>query len=301
MGPLRSATDKADAELAQVRASVAHWEAEADARRGQLSVLERSVGEQVLADVAAGGRLAEDMARLRAAVDIADRAAAAARSKVASAERAVLLARAGTLRTRVTKMRQDAARHWQRTDELLGQLLEHEGAEFVPATLHPDDVSARVRQGEVVVHPPVPRGFLLAEQADELERQAAALEAEAEAHVPVVAAPRAQLYTRAVPDAVGVLFYRPKPDMLEVFANMHVTDGQGGPFTFELVVDGRVVESVLLAANQGRTVSEPLGSVAAPVVSEVAVRVDGRVIERLHVDAGPGAGQSAAIKAARAG
>lgn len=163
--------EAAEKALTDAEAMLARWSAEVEAKGAELAHLQAHAGDDVLADADAAGRIAAQAVSLGAEQDVARRAVLAATSRVESARRALLEARAGQLRGRVDRLRKTAAGRQRRTDELLAALREHEGPDYVPWEPPHGYV---LQHGSVTVK--VPLTGVIAGWADALERQAAELE-----------------------------------------------------------------------------------------------------------------------------
>jgi hypothetical protein len=270
----------AQAVLEERRATVARWENGAQAKRDQLAELEGRVGAEVLADEGAAERLAGEMATLRAGIDVAERAAAAAELLVPDAERAVWRAQAADKRDEAAALRREASERQKTTDRLIKQLQNHEACEYKPTvSLDDEPIDILTPMGYAIVsdramNPRTPRsphrtGRLL-ERAEWLDRDAADLEARAQ--VPV-ARPDVHLMVSAASTP------RFTEDEATVTAVLHVTPGECEPMLFELVVDGRVMQSIELPdadGRRGRQVAQHLQG--RPLPSQVEVRCNGELI-----------------------
>jgi hypothetical protein len=173
---IKTPLEKALAEVAKCEETVGRWQADAAAKRAELSSLEDRAGDEVLADESAAVRLAEQATRLRSEIDMADRAAAAAARRVVDARRGVLRARAGELRTEAEGLRAEADRRQTKTDRLLADLAEHEGCQYVPYEPVDADVAGAGSHG---VPFKLPITHTLRSKADVLDQKAADLDAKA--------------------------------------------------------------------------------------------------------------------------
>jgi len=117
---------------------VAHWHAEKAAAEAELASLQARAGDEVLADPEAAERLTGDMQRLRARVDIASRAVAAAEPRLLAAKRRALLAEAEEWDADAKIRREALERHEARVAQLLAALEKFDGRKFVPASIPPD-------------------------------------------------------------------------------------------------------------------------------------------------------------------
>lgn len=164
---------KAHKDLAGCEEQHARWQAESGTRRAELADLESRLGDDVLADEASASRLTRQVADLRAALDTADRTAAAAASRCAAARVDVDRARAVDLREQAADLRKQAAARAEVTVALLAKLEAHEGAQYVPYEPKRDAV-ALAAAGSITWARP--RTTVLLWQADALETDAAALD-----------------------------------------------------------------------------------------------------------------------------
>lgn len=191
-------TQAALAAVEQAQTTVARWAADQAAKQAELDDLERRAGADVLADESAAERVTGQMVRLRAGIDIASRAAAAASEQLTEARRGVLLAAAGDRRDTAAGIRADVERRQAITARLLAELAEHENCHYLPASLPSDEVSRRVQMGETVTVAR-PRTAILADQAGDLEREAARLDSDAAAPAETLSAALARLDAPAGP------------------------------------------------------------------------------------------------------
>lgn len=129
-----TARDKAIEAVRAAEAQLAHWQAEEIAKAAELSSLQARVGDEVLSDPERAASLSADLADASAAVEIAQRAAQAARPKVDEAERIVWDLDAARLEREAAAAQAKLDAHKAKTDGLLVQLREHEG-DFVPAKI----------------------------------------------------------------------------------------------------------------------------------------------------------------------
>jgi hypothetical protein len=171
----KSQLGKAAGQVTKCGQAVARWEADAAAKRAELADLEARMGDEVLDDETAAERLAEQAARLRAAIDVADRTAAAAGRNLIEARRAVLKARAAELRAEAARIREEATQRQAKTDQLLAELSEWEGGcRYVPWEPPP---------GQGIAEPmsyKIPKTRAMLSRADVLDQRAADLEGKAE-------------------------------------------------------------------------------------------------------------------------
>lgn len=173
--------EAARAEVERLFAVEQEWSAKRIAAAAQVAEAERSAGAAAL-DGSDAGRVAGRIAGLRAELDVADHAIAEARARRETAVRAVWAAEAGLLRTRAATLRAEAAEREVRTRQLLDALAEHEGVEYAPVR----PIAPPVMRGAdgapvggvLTVFVPMPRTALLREEADGLERAAAARSAQ---------------------------------------------------------------------------------------------------------------------------
>lgn len=190
------ALEEAASHLAQVE----KWTAEVVAAEAELADLQARAGEEVLADEHAADRLSGDMARLRERVDIARRAAEAARPRAEQARRQALRAEAVEWDTEAGKRREALEAHERRTRGLLEQLAEHDGCEYAPK---PRQVHVAGVLTDVV---PGTKAVPLRREVAAAERTAAVLRAVAEGKDPaqVVKGVQREDYPASVwgPDAV---------------------------------------------------------------------------------------------------
>jgi hypothetical protein len=195
LGSKSGGLDRAQSALDQAVADRAYWEAERAAKDAELEDLESRLGGEALADASAVTRLADQVAGLRAQRDVATAAEVAAGRAVEAAQRGVLRAQAGELRTRATALHAVAAKRQRRTDELLRQLRDHEGSDYVAFEPRRTDTPS----GPVTYA--IPRTDSIRREAARLEHQAAELERLADAGTPAEVAHAAGL---PVPDATAI-------------------------------------------------------------------------------------------------
>lgn len=172
----KSGLDKAADEVTQRQEQVARWTAEAETARAELADLEARAGGEVLDDETAAERLTASLSALRSRVDVAERAASAAASRLNDARRSVLQVRAEFLREEARALRAAADQRQAKTDRLLAELSEWEGgARYIPWEPTERDVLARGPQEFTVPKTQAMRNRAAAldRQAGELERQAA--------------------------------------------------------------------------------------------------------------------------------
>lgn len=166
MSLIKSSAERAAARVAEVEATLAKWAAEESAATAELDDLRGRVGDEVLDDEAAAGRLAEQMAALRTRADIAHVAAVAAERRLEVARRDLCRAWAGQLRADAERLRRTADERQRRTEALLAQLAEHEGVPYGPR--------ARVVANAAVSPPTRTEGLRL--EAAHLDAQAVELD-----------------------------------------------------------------------------------------------------------------------------
>lgn len=164
---------KAEKELSRCEDTLARWQAESAAKRAELADLESRLGDDVLADESAAVRLTRQVADLRAALDTADRTAASAAQRLATARADVDRARAVELREQAAELRAQASKRAEVTAKLLAQLRAHEGTDFVPFEPKRDAV-ALAAAGKITWTRPHTEVILT--QAAALEADAAALD-----------------------------------------------------------------------------------------------------------------------------
>ncbi|HEY1325132.1 MAG TPA: hypothetical protein VGF32_33070 [Streptosporangiaceae bacterium] len=169
-----NALPRALAEVVKHNDAIGKWEADAAAKTAELQDLEARAGAEVLDDESAADRLAGDMLGLRTGIDLAERAAEAARTRLDAARRDVLRARASEVRGEAGRLRKDAAERQQRTDKLCAELADFEGVKFGPALVY--DASGIDTTG----HAPLTKTQQMVHRAGQLEAQAAKLEQQAE-------------------------------------------------------------------------------------------------------------------------
>lgn len=174
----RGALARAETAVEELTAAQARWSSEATAKRAELDSVLARAGDEVLDNEAAAGRLGSVISRLRDEADIAERAAAAAGRKLREARRDVLRARASELRAEAEKVRTEARVRQEKTDRLLAELEGHEGARYVPWKPRAV-VNGLPGSGEPVTYK-VPMTSALLARAEQLEQDAAQLEAKAD-------------------------------------------------------------------------------------------------------------------------
>lgn len=124
--PTQTAYEAAVAVVREQEGVLARWSAERATAEAELEDLQTRIGDEVLADESAAEGLAGSMARLRDRIDIAGRAAEAAKPKVLAARRAAALLDAEAWDAEAARRRAVLAVHQARTDKLLAELEEHE-------------------------------------------------------------------------------------------------------------------------------------------------------------------------------
>ncbi len=130
--PRRSrAVEAARAAVLAAREQVANWESRLAEASAELSELEQTAGESILADPAAADAIESRLTVLRSTVRAAERAVDAARPKVTTAESRYLTAEAAALEQPLAEARTKLTEHEERTAQLLAKLEDHEGV-FVP-------------------------------------------------------------------------------------------------------------------------------------------------------------------------
>lgn len=140
-------TTKAREVVEAARTLLAQWEASKAAAEAELESLQQRAGSEVLDDPEAASTLPRVMQQLRDQVDIAARAIEAQRPRVKAAEAAFLEAEADALEAPAKRAREALAKHDVRTQELLGQLAQHEGP-YVPEQLLLDARERPLAAGE---------------------------------------------------------------------------------------------------------------------------------------------------------
>lgn len=133
--------DAAATAVEQAETAAAHWTAQAsgkarDADRLAAGLAEARAksGDDLLdaADPDAVSRIAAELVRLQTEQDVAVRAAEAARERLTGARRDVLRARAASIYTRVSLLRDAAASRAARTDQILAELAGWERVTYAP-------------------------------------------------------------------------------------------------------------------------------------------------------------------------
>lgn len=135
------------AEVDVQRGVVARWEAEVAAATAELESLQTRVGEEVLADESAAGRLTRSMQELRDRIDIASRAVAAAAPKLQAASSSALLAEADEWDAEQARRQLLVDEHDAREQELRGALEAFTGLEW-QVKQHEVEASGSVRYGD---------------------------------------------------------------------------------------------------------------------------------------------------------
>lgn len=148
----------------------AEWDATRAEAEAELAALEARAGRDVLDNPDAIGELSSRIAALRARVTLAGSAAHEARQRAQDARAAELLGEAEALLPPLAKARKALQAYESRRDELLTALREHTGEQWWVAPDHSAIGATR----------PTPPGVKLAEAVGLLERQRAALLADAE-------------------------------------------------------------------------------------------------------------------------
>lgn len=274
------------AELEAAEDLRARWEAAAAAKQAELDQLERRTGEDVLAAADAdrevvAAALSEQAARLRSAIDVDKRTARAAAERLPAARRAVTLAKAAELRTRAEVLLAQASRLQVRTDELLGLLRDHEGCDFMPWRLDHEAFEQALREGGSAPAPHVPASERLRREAAGLQREADRLE---ESVRIVRAVPSVTLTLDEVLDPSKPWQTVNDRPLVRAVAGAHVTDGEGGPHVFQVLIDGEGRETVTLAAGLAERLIVGLGVPPLEKPVEVVATIDGRPAVRIVVD-----------------
>lgn len=159
-----NAVDRAEADVAGLEAAVAHWVTDGSTAEVELEDLRGRVGDEVLDDATAAGRLTAKISELSARVDVAGAAADAATRRLEGARRVLLRARAAELGVRAAKLRDIAETRQEATDRLLVELQAWEGPRYAP--LEPP----RMSPGDIATVN-VPFTVVLRDEAAELARR----------------------------------------------------------------------------------------------------------------------------------
>lgn len=273
---------EAQAVVEQAKARQARWEAAAASKQAELADLESRVGAEVLAagsdDQVVADRLTEQMTRLRSGLEIDRRAAQACQPAVAEAQRQVLLARQQGLELELDAARERQTAHDAKLDEILAAAAALDGvARFVPWRPTAQEVRAAGPEG-VYTGSSVSQG--LSSEVARLEGELADLQAQT--YVPLATA-TASVSRRTVPfDGRGEAWVSAgAQDMVQVYANVQVTSGQGSPRLFELVVAGEVVGQVTLEPGSTHVLEHVVGQLPLQDAPDVEARVDGETAARL--------------------
>lgn len=204
MSVLKSAAEKAAAKAVDLEATLAQWEADGTTAAVELEDLRGRVGDEVLDDAGAAGRLTTQMTALQSRISVAQAAAQAATRRLDTARRELLRERAAELRERAKKLTGIADERVKKTRRLLAELTAWEGPDYAPwraPAMNPGDVVTtnvpftQVLRGEAAG---------LVERASHLERVAESGTAEQVAGRVAAAPPTAGSAEAAVLDNASV-------------------------------------------------------------------------------------------------
>lgn len=157
---------------------IASWETEAGAAETEAEELHGQLGGLMLDDPAAAAQAVEGIARLRTKATAARAAVGEASRRLDTARRAVLLVRAGQLRSRAVVLRANAVERQRKTDGMLAALAAHEGVAFGPKP--GDSPTHGIGRGIT----PYTRSQRMGQEADRLDRLAVEQEQRAQAGTP---------------------------------------------------------------------------------------------------------------------
>lgn len=275
---------EARALLEQEVSEQARFEAAAAVKTVELEDLQRRVSADIVAAGDGGDalatRVAQDVAALRLSIDAYTAEARARQSRVQDVRRQVVLAEAADLREEATRLLAEAAERQVRTDELLALLREHEHADYMPWRMEHHAFEQALREHGVAQAPHVPASEKLRVEAARLQREADRLEASV--RIPQ-AVPTVQLSTEETRDPSKLWQTTHDGPLVQTVVHAHVTEGQGGPHEFGLLVDGEERETVTLAAGIGERLVVGLGVPPLEKAVEVVATIDGRHAARITV------------------
>lgn len=164
----------ARAEVERLWRTEIEWADRYTARRAELAELETLSGSVALDTPSQIEEHTARVASARAHLHVAEQAIATARARRIDAIRSAYRAEAAELRERASAKRAEAAERQRETDRLLAALRDFEGCEYVPFV--PQRTPGSVYSDAVVSYA-IPRTRALHIEADNFDRQAAALEA----------------------------------------------------------------------------------------------------------------------------
>lgn len=182
-----SKVEQAQRKLEKAQEDLERWDHQASQYALDLADAERSLGEKVVEgvpeDVAVSRTSTQTVVKdaaihltaLRAQHETAKAAAEVARGKIDKAQRGVWLAEAGELRAKAGRLRARAEKRQRKTDELLEQLLDHEGVDYVPTPEPQTGSSNPIMDAAGIIHY-IPKTQGILNDAAQLEYQAQALQ-----------------------------------------------------------------------------------------------------------------------------
>jgi hypothetical protein len=153
-------------------AKAEEWAAEAEAARAELAAAESSSGADVLDDPAAAAKVVEGIAKLRARVEVAQKAQAESKRRAQAARVRGAEAEAAALDPAIAKARKALEQHLTKRSQLLKALEEFSNAEWRMRTFEDADLRQRIEMGERVSLPTAVEWRLQRELGDLRERQA---------------------------------------------------------------------------------------------------------------------------------
>lgn len=180
---LKSKLERAKDDVARAEADHKAWAGRLAQARTNVAEVEAGLGDSVLesGDVGTYGR---QLAELRAKVEACEAAVASSAARVDDKRRSALLAEADELRAEAARIKREADARQRRTDDLLGQLREFEGVDYIVPTLPPlakgEQTGSWAEGGGPVVRvKPTPKTEIMRAKASQLEKKAADLERKA--------------------------------------------------------------------------------------------------------------------------
>lgn len=272
---IRDALKRAQGDVDALQAKVGYWAQIVEAKRGELAELDASVGKRVADDES--GRALEEYGATRygldAQIEAARRTVEEFEGRLRTAQTDLKAAQAAETRERAAAVRAEAQKRQARVDELLGQLEEFEGGGWRPWQPSHEEVVQAGAAGIRLTPPKTPPMFA---QADELDRQASALEEQ-------VAAERRQAAV-IQPNALIHWDGRHYKGAWRVRVQGGVNDGVG-TVSFEVTKNGQTVWSRVLPDGSDRDFREYVDGFADDVIE---IRADGRVLAVSEVELPPG-------------
>lgn len=124
--------DEALKTMEKMDGAAERWAVEVAQKRQVLAELESSMGGEALADAGKAEQLAEDLAVVRARVDVAESTHGRAAAEAVEARRQALRAYGAELLAEAAKVRSEAETRQKRTERLLAELAEYEGVDYAP-------------------------------------------------------------------------------------------------------------------------------------------------------------------------